>query len=139
MPFRTANNPVPSTHAMNKKNALNWFEIHVADLARAKSFYETILQVPMREEKSETCRMALFPSDMENGVGGALSQVEGFGPGAGGTLVYLNVEGDLDGILARIPAAGGTVVKPRLAIGPWGFIALFRDCEGNVVGLHSLT
>jgi predicted enzyme related to lactoylglutathione lyase len=29
------------------------------------------------------------------------------------------------------------VVQPKTDIGPPGFIALVRDTEGNVVGLHS--
>ena len=33
--------------------------------------------------------------------------------------------------------AGGKVVMPKTDIGPPGFIALVRDTEGNVVGLHS--
>jgi len=29
------------------------------------------------------------------------------------------------------------VVQPKTDIGPPGFIALVRDTEGNIVGLHS--
>jgi predicted enzyme related to lactoylglutathione lyase len=71
-------------------------------------------------------------------VGGAIALRKEAAPGAGGTLVYLNVEGDLDGVITRVPTAGGTVVKPRTAIGEHGFIAIFTDTEGNCVGLHSL-
>lgn len=60
-------------------------------------------------------------------------------PGGGGTIVYLNVEGDLDGVLERIADAGGKVVRERLPIPPHGFIAIFEDTEGNVVGLHSMS
>jgi hypothetical protein len=64
--------------------------------------------------------------------------MNGLSPGNGGTLVYLNAEGDLDGVLKRIPAAGGSVLKPRTSIGQHGFIAVFKDTEGNSVGLHSM-
>jgi predicted enzyme related to lactoylglutathione lyase len=60
-------------------------------------------------------------------------------PGAGGVTVYLNVEGDLDGVLSRIPAAGGEIIRPKMPIPPHGFIAIFGDTEGNHVGLHSMT
>ncbi|MEW6307385.1 MAG: hypothetical protein AB1705_28365 [Verrucomicrobiota bacterium] len=53
-------------------------------------------------------------------------------------MIYLNVEGDLDGVLQRIPGAGGSIVKPRTSIGEHGFIAILKDTEGNVVGLHSM-
>jgi hypothetical protein len=121
-----------------KSDALNWFELYVADFDRAKKFYETILQAPLQEGPGGPCRMAMFPFDMANGVGGSITKMDGAKPGAGGTIVYLNAEGDLDGVLKRIPTAGGTVVKPRTAIGEHGFIGLFKDSEGNFVGLHSM-
>ncbi len=82
--------------------------------------------------------MAMFPFDMEKGVGGAITKMKDIAPGVGGTIIYLNVEGDLDGVLERIPPAGGSVVKPKFSIGEHGFIALLKDTEGNLVGLHSL-
>jgi predicted enzyme related to lactoylglutathione lyase len=124
---------------MTKQNALNWFEINVTDMARAKKFYETILQTQMPEVTAGPSPMAMFPFEMGKGVGGSLTQMDAVPPGPGGTLVYLNVEGDLDGVIARIPAAGGVILRPRLAIGEHGFISVFKDTEGNVVGLHSLS
>jgi uncharacterized protein len=120
-----------------KNNAVNWFEIMVADFDRAKAFYETILADSMDVVEGEF-KMALFPAEYDKGVGGCLSLMKGWEPGEGGTLVYLNVEGDLDGVLSRIPAAGGEVIKPRTDIAPHGFIGILRDTEGNVVGLHSM-
>ncbi len=129
-----------------RQNALNWFELYVSDFERAKRFYETILNAPLQEVPTDTCesvyrdwsRMAVFPYDNMKGVGGSLTQMKNVAPGAGGTIVYLNVEADLDGVLHRIPAAGGTVLKPRTSIGEHGFIAIFKDTEGNCVGLHSM-
>ena len=121
-----------------KKNAVNWFELYVTDFDRAKRFYETVLQTPLQEFATEGCRMGMFPFDNTNGVGGAVTKMDGVAPGPGGTLVYLNAEGDLDGVLKRIPAAGGSVVKPRTSIGQHGFIAILKDTEGNSVGLHSM-
>lgn len=123
-----------------KDDALNWFEIFVNDLGKAKAFYEAILGAPMQSipTTASGCNMAIFTYNQELGVGGALTQSEGYKPGAGGTMVYLNVEGDLDGVLARIPAAGGKVLQDRMAIPPHGFIGIFEDLDGNRVGLHSL-
>lgn len=120
-----------------KKDAVNWFELYVADFDRAKRFYETILKAQLQEVKCES-RMGIFPYDNTKGVGGAITQMAGFSPGAGGTVIYLNVEGDLDGVIQRIPAAGGSIQKPKFSIGEHGFIAVFKDSEGNIVGLHSL-
>lgn len=121
-----------------KNNALNWFEIMVADFDRARTFYEAILATALDTVDGEESRMALLPAEYDKGVGGCLSLMKGCAPGVGGTLVYLNVEGSLDEVLARIPAAGGEVIKPRTAIPPHGFMGLFKDSEGNLVGLHSM-
>lgn len=121
-----------------KINAINWFEIHVSDFTKAKKFYETILGVELKEVTMDGMAMGIFPCDEDKGVGGSITQSEHCGPGAGGTTVYLNVEGDLDGVLSRIPAAGGKVIRERLPIPPHGFIGIFSDPEGNVVGLHSM-
>lgn len=124
-----------------KDDALNWFEIFVSDLTKATAFYESILKSPLQTipTTASGCQMAIFTYNQELGVGGALTQNEGYTPGAGGTMVYLNVEGDLDGVLGRIPSAGGKVLQERMAIPPHGFIGIFSDLDGNRVGLHSLT
>jgi predicted enzyme related to lactoylglutathione lyase len=121
-----------------KTNAINWFEIFVSDFDRAKSFYEKILARPLIPVSTEGCQMGLFGEGGENCTGGAITKMDEFKPGPGGTLVYLDVEGDLDGVLSRIPEAGGKVIRDRMAIPPHGFIGIFEDSEGNVVGLHSM-
>lgn len=122
-----------------KKDAIHWFEIAVRDLERSRAFYERILQLDLVRGGDEQCTFAMFPFAEADGVGGALTRMEGCQPGTGGTIVYLNVEGDLDGVLERIPAAGGKVRQGRMDIAPHGYIGIFEDPEGNVVGLHSMT
>lgn len=122
-----------------KTNAVNWFEIFVSDMDRARAFYETILATKLEPGTMDCAVMSMFPCDYTKGIGGALTKMEGFNPGPGGTMVYLNVEGDLDGVLSRIWTAGGKVIRDRMPIPPHGFIGIFEDSEGNVVGLHSMT
>lgn len=121
-----------------RTDAVNWFELYVTDFDRAKKFYEATLQISMQEFATEQCRMGIFPYDNANGIGGAITKMDGQTPGSGGTIVYLNVEGDLDGVLGRVPGAGGHIIKPRTAIGQHGFIGIIQDTEGNPVGLHSM-
>jgi predicted enzyme related to lactoylglutathione lyase len=71
-------------------NALNWFEIPVTDLARAKSFYGSVLQAELRQEAMNGIDMAILPY-REGGVGGALVKGEPFTPGANGAVVYERV------------------------------------------------
>ncbi|HTI69912.1 MAG TPA: VOC family protein [Candidatus Limnocylindria bacterium] len=123
---------------MTKKNAVNWFELYCNDFDRATRFYNQILKASLQLNTMGECKMAIFPYDNQNGVGGSITLMEGISPGPGGTMVYLNVEGDLDGVLSRVAAAGGAVIRSRMSIGEHGFIGIIKDSEGNVVGLHSM-
>ena len=118
-------------------HAIHWFEIFVTDIDRAARFYETMLQTKLRREQEDDRPMAVFASAVKEGVGGALVRQKGREPTSNGALVYLDADGKLDESIARVAAAGGAVVMPKTDIGPPGFIALVRDTEGNVVGLHS--
>jgi uncharacterized protein len=54
------------------------------------------------------------------------------------TTVTITVP-DLDAALAQVAAHGGMGLTPRMPIGEMGFMAYFRDSEGNVVGLFQST
>ncbi|MEQ9825151.1 MAG: VOC family protein [Puniceicoccaceae bacterium] len=123
-----------------KLNAINWFEIYVSDFDRARAFYEKVLNCELQVMQGNGPKMGMFPCDMEKGVGGCISAMEQCAsPGPGGTLVYLNVDGELDAVISRVGQAGGSIVLERMAIPPHGFIAIIEDSEGNRVGLHSMS
>jgi predicted enzyme related to lactoylglutathione lyase len=130
---------------MNEKmstntNSLNWFEISVQDISRAKIFYENIFQVEMSEMEMMGMKYAMFPSHPENGkVSGGLAQSPMHTPSATGAIIYLNGNPDLQNILDRVEKAGGKISMPKTSIGGNGFMAFFTDTEGNKVGLHSNT
>jgi predicted enzyme related to lactoylglutathione lyase len=119
------------------KNALNWFEIPVRDLDRAAACYETLLGTKLRREVFGGLPYGVFPFEPP-GISGALVQ-DPRRPCGAGTLVYLNVDGQLDAVLGRTDHARATVVLPKTAIGKDGFIAVLADTEGNHVGLNSST
>ena len=55
------------------ENAINWFEISVSDIARAKKFYDSILVIEMPVDNMMGMDMVFFPYDAGNGkVSGAL-------------------------------------------------------------------
>ncbi|MGG9963708.1 VOC family protein [Ferruginibacter sp. SUN106] len=122
-----------------KENALNWFEISVADISRATKFYETIFDIQLRQEEMMGMKMAFFPYENMNGtVSGGLVQGPMHKPGADGTKVYLNGNPDLSNVLSKIDKAGGKVLMPKTKItDEIGFMAFFTDTEGNTVALHS--
>jgi hypothetical protein len=103
---------------------------------RAVTFYERSLALELKQELFGGLPMAIFRAD-DPAVGGALVQSPNRCPSTEGALVYLDVGKQLDAVLDRVPAAGGAVVLPKTDIGEPGFIALVRDTEGNVVGLHA--
>ncbi len=120
------------------RNALNWFEIPVADMDRAQGFYEIVLDAPLRREAmGPATTLAVFPYD-QAGVGGCLFAAEGVRPSADGAIVYLNAGDSLDVALDRVRAAGGRIVLPRTELPEgMGCFAHFADSEGNRVGLHA--
>ena len=121
------------------ENALNWFEIAVTDITRAKKFYEAVFDMEMIEQEMMGMKMAFFPTDDSTGkVGGGLAQSEMHKPGSEGAVIYLNGNPDLAVPLGKIEAAGGTVVMPKTFINDAvGYMAFFMDTEGNKVALHS--
>jgi uncharacterized protein len=125
------------------QNAVGWFEIYVDDMSRAQKFYEEVFQVKLTDlvtpGESEGMTMVTFPMDNldASGASGALVKMAGYGPVSGGTIVYFNCE-DCAVEVGRVEAAGGVVLKAKESIGEYGFMALFRDSEGNTIGLHSM-
>ena len=121
------------------KHALTWFEIPSLNFERAITFYTTILAAPLTIENNGPTPSAVFPyvnNDLRQAVGGAVIFDPRVKPTLDGAIVYLDCNGALDDVLARVPEAGGAVLLPRTDIG-FGFIAVIRDSEGNRMGLHT--
>jgi predicted enzyme related to lactoylglutathione lyase len=120
-------------------NILNWFEISVSDIARAKKFYETIFSVTLEEMDMMGMKMATFPYDPMSGkLSGALVQSDMHKPSADGVKIYFNGNPDLDIALSKVEAAGGKVTMPKGKISDdIGYMGFFIDTEGNAVALHS--
>jgi predicted enzyme related to lactoylglutathione lyase len=123
------------------KNAISWFEIPTADLARAQKFYEAIFNIQMIQMDTPHIQMRLFPIESPINVGGALCYNPDFyKPSAdSGPIVYLNGNPDVQNILDKIEAAGGKIIVPKTEISPeYGHMAIFIDTEGNRIALHSV-
>jgi predicted enzyme related to lactoylglutathione lyase len=119
-------------------NPVGWFEIYVQDIARARAFYEAVLGITLERLPGTGLEMWAFPMLPETaGAPGALVQYDGMPAGGNSTVVYF-VCADCAVEAGRAVAAGGSVFKDKSAIGPYGFIALVNDSEGNLIGLHSM-
>ena len=123
----------------NSVNILNWFEISVSDMSRAKSFYQTVFSIEMDQQEMMGMQMAMFPyNPMSGKLAGALVQSEMHKPSTDGAVIYLNGNPDLSVALGKVAGAGGQVVMPKTHIDEdTGYMAFFIDTEGNKVGLHS--
>ena len=116
-------------------NAINWFELPANNFERAVKFYSEVIGAELQPMDHPEMKMAFFPAK-DNGVGGCVTH--GNNPQAEGALVYLNGGNDLADQLARVEQAGGEVVMPKTPIGENGFMAIFKDTEGNRVAFHSM-
>ena len=116
---------------------VNWVEIPVIEMARAKAFYEAVFEFRIVELEIGGEAYRCFPNREGDGFSGALVQYDFTQPGKQGPLVYLNSYGDMEAMLARIASAGGKVVQGKQEIAPgYGYFAIFEDTEGNLLALQ---
>src|SRR5262249_28589677 len=100
-------------------NSLNWFEIPVTDMQRAKHFYKVAFGMHMNESEMMGMQMAFFPFDNGSGkASGALVKSENHKPGQEGAVVYLNANPSMDQVLERIESEGGKILMPKTQISP---------------------
>lgn len=118
------------------KATVGYFEIPVVDLARAVDFYRHVFAVDLAISTIDGNEMALFP-DAEQGAGnGALAKGDSYVPSLDGPRLYFAVD-SIEATLAKAVDRGGTELYPKTAIGDLGFVAEFRDCEGNRIALSA--
>src|SRR5580704_13596416 len=77
---------------------VSWFEIPVVKMDRAVAFYNKVLAIELKLDSSHGAPMAFFPMKPKQ-TSGALIKVDGFKPGATGTVVYLNGGDNLEPML----------------------------------------
>lgn len=120
-----------------KPNPVGWFEIYVQDMDRARGFYEKTFGTKLERLEAGGLEMYAFPMQQDaGGASGALVKVPGLPSGGNSTLVYFTCD-DCKVEEGRVKDAGGRVEKPKFSIGPYGFVSLAVDSEGNMFGLHS--
>src|ERR1044071_9545671 len=109
------------------ENSLNWFEISVSDINRAKKFYETIFGITMETQNMMGMEMAFFPYEPGNGnASGGLVQGPMHKPSTDGVKLYLNGNPDLSEALSKVEGAGGKITMPKTKISDdIGYMAFF--------------
>lgn len=118
-----------------------WFEMPADDVARASEFYNKVFgwaTPPMGEDATFALTVAADAHGNPTEVGGING---GFhkrqSASDAGPVVNIMVA-DIDAKLQAVEAAGGNVIQPRTEVGEYGLsMALFRDTEGNVMGVYT--
>jgi predicted enzyme related to lactoylglutathione lyase len=120
-------------------SVLVWADIPVVDLARASKFYEHVTGQPVlvMPETGDSVAVIGDPADGKPPMFSADLYVGGTPLAEGGLTIYFGTSGDLDGTLARVLEAGGEILQEKQNMGPMvGWIAFFKDTEGNRIGLQ---
>jgi predicted enzyme related to lactoylglutathione lyase len=123
---------------MDMKNPVNWFEIYVQDIERAKAFYAAVFNVEFTRIGDGQIEMWGFPMQPDGfGASGSLVRMPGISSGGNSVLVYFSCA-DCAVEAAKVAKAGGRIQKGKMSRGQYGHIALVIDTEGNMIGLHSM-
>ncbi|WP_298475240.1 VOC family protein [uncultured Maribacter sp.] len=117
-------------------NPVQWFEISVKDIERAKNFYEEVFKLEFQYIEAPGAKMYMFGAPDKIGSSGCLVQSSDNIPSTEGTILYFKSD-DISEELTSIKKVGCTIVVPKTDIGEFGFYAQFLDTEGNRIGLHS--
>lgn len=119
----------------------SWVEIPVTNLERAMAFYQAVFGLGATEVYTDEARRitVLANPTPEGRAGVSLNQTQHFTPAESGTLVYFDVDGDLQQTLDRVAPAGGEVVlvEPKSVRSHLGSFATIRDTEHNLLMVHS--
>jgi predicted enzyme related to lactoylglutathione lyase len=110
-------------------HVIDYFEISVGDVARAKRFYGEAFGWSFNDYGEEYAGITSPGGDGE--VGGLAA---GRDAGPGGTLLLVYSQ-DLDASVAAVRAAGGTVVEEPYDY-PGGRRFFFADPSGNKLGVY---
>ena len=113
------------------------FELNADDPLRAKGFYEKVFN--WKIEKSEFKRIGIQTdywnitagSEDEEGIDGGLQKRE---ETSDIVTNYIAVP-SIDEFSKKIEANGGTIITPKSPIPGTGYYALFKDTEGNKLGI----
>ena len=118
-------------------NMIVWADVPVTDLERAMAFYGAVsglepVTVPGMDG------IGLFRGPTEPGeMPVSIDLYVGGTPSHDGPTIYLNSNGDIDAMLARVEPAGGRILQEKRFMGDMvGWIAFVEDTEGNRIGIQ---
>jgi len=105
-------------------------EISAKDRKALSKFYADVFGWEM--EHADQMNYTTFKAG--DGVGGGFNPVNEQNP-AGTVTVYIETE-DVTASLKAVQKAGGTILVPESEIPGMGKFGMFRDPQGNMIGLY---
>ena len=118
------------------------FEIPADDMNRAKKFYSDSFGWKMTDFPSPDMEYAgVYTTEIDDkhmpkeagAINGGMFK-RGMGLPAQTPTIAVTVE-NLDATIAKVKAAGGSVIMEKKPIGDMGFYAYIKDTEDNVIGV----
>jgi uncharacterized protein len=116
-------------------NSIVHFEIPADDLQRAKKFYEDAFEWKISDPWNMNYFLVETRDEGQPGINGGLLARKNPGQPF---MNYIAVD-SIDAACKKVEQAGGLVVLPKAEIGPgMGWVAAFKDTEGNIMGFHEV-
>ena len=108
------------------------FEINADDPLRAKKFYEDVFKWKIEHWEGPMDYWTIDAGEEgEEGIGGGLQKRE---KPEDQIFNYIGVS-SVDEISKKIEKSGGTLVSPKIAVPTVGYFYMFKDTEGNTLGI----
>jgi predicted enzyme related to lactoylglutathione lyase len=115
------------------------FEIHAEKTDRAIAFYSALFGWTFSQWNGQPYWLVKTGEEGTPGINGGLLPRQG--PAAMAAVsAYVCTTGveNLDAMLAKAVAAGGTVAVPKMPIPTMGWLAYCKDTEGNLFGMMQM-
>ncbi len=115
------------------------FEIHAEQPERASKFYSSLFgwEITKWAGPIEYWLVKTGPTGTP-GIDGGILRRQGAGPvemQAVNAYVCTIGVSDIDAMLKAVPAQGGSLAVPKMPIPGMGWLAYFKDTEGNIFGV----
>lgn len=118
------------------------FEIQAAEPDRTMKFYGALFGWRFtRWEAPQDYWLITTGPESAPGIDGGLMRRTGAAPVDGGAVnayVCTVACDDVDAVAGRIPALGGSLAVPKMAVPGIGWLAYAKDPEGNIFGFMHL-
>ena len=117
------------------------FEIHAENTERAISFYTKLFGWQFSQWAGQPYWLVKTGEEETPGINGGLLPRQGPGPaGMAPVSAYVCTTGveDIDAMVVKAVAAGGSIALPKMPIPTMGWLAYCKDTEGNIFGMMQM-